>query len=134
MRKIYCDKNDNPTGSCAECALSSYNRDCRNNLLECPDPPAIPEMSKARFDLELNRALAFLALTEDANTASYWSGYARGVRRAFHGKNYSTDGDHLLFLCMVVETNPRRHAMGVGYRDGLIGKTEHKEEVAVCQS
>ncbi len=130
MRKIYCIKQK--PGQCCECSLSSYGSDCRNNDLDCPDPPDVPKLEKHIFELELNRGLSMLCCSTETEDAAYWNGYVRGVRKNFHGENYGTGEEHQLWLTLICERNIRRHSIGKGYRDGLAGKSKFHKEVVLC--
>jgi hypothetical protein len=49
----------------------------------------------------------------------YWCGYARGLRRAYLGRRFSTDTDHLAWLEFKEDQDPCGAELGRGYRDGL---------------
>jgi hypothetical protein len=77
-------------------------------------------MNKQAFEHEMSRAKTFQGLEPDR--AEYWIGYARGLRRAFHGENFGTGEEHALWLAAVDSDDVLRKQRGQGYRDGLKGQ------------
>jgi hypothetical protein len=132
VKKVYCDNKS--VENCGECSKSSYGRDCRNNTLDCPDPPSNTPLKKSEFELELHRGLSMLCCASEPDDASYWNGYVRGIRKNYYGKNFGTEAEHELWLTLICETDNRRHSLGEGYRDGLAGtaKKYKKEEITTC--
>lgn len=53
------------------------------------------------------------------NRPDYWSGYVRGLRRAYHGERFGTDAEHQLWLSQADSDDRQRQERGLGYRDGL---------------
>jgi len=56
----------------------------------------------------------------DPGLTHYFTGYKRGLRRAFHGEKFGTQEEHEKWLSLVDDDSRRR--MGLGYRHGLKGK------------
>jgi hypothetical protein len=77
-------------------------------------------MTRQRFEHEISRARTFQGLEPDR--AEYWTGYQRGLRRAFHGENFGTPAEHDLWLVAIDDSDTMRQQRGQGYRDGLAGK------------
>ena len=49
----------------------------------------------------------------------YWMGYQRGLRRAYHGENFGTAVEHLMWCELKYSPDESRRMRGDGYRDGL---------------
>jgi hypothetical protein len=54
-----------------------------------------------------------------ASEQLYWCGFARGLRRAYLGRRFSTDTDHFAWLEFRDDADPCVAELGRGYRDGL---------------
>ena len=76
-------------------------------------------MDKIAFEHEMNRAKTFQALETDR--AEYWTGYARGLRRAYHGERFGTEQEHAQWMEAADSEDVLRRQRGQGYRDGLKG-------------
>ena len=105
MKKSYCTQNDD---DCFTCSLVSFRRDCQNKPLEATpgaqavESVTIEPMTRQRFEHEISRERSFQGLEPDR--AEYWTGYQRGLRRAFHGENFGTPAEHDLWLAAVEDT------------------------------
>ena len=77
-------------------------------------------MDKQTFEHEMSRAKTFQGLEPDR--AEYWIGYARGLRRAFHGENFGTAEEHFKWMQAVESDDVLRKQRGQGYADGLKGQ------------
>ena len=116
--KSYCTQN---SGDCETCFLVNYGRDCRNNpLADSGQDVQIVKLTEAEFQTQMSRAQTFQGLEPDR--AEYWIGYARGLRRAYHGENFGTGEEHDLWLAAVESDDVLRKQRGHGYRDGLKGQ------------
>ena len=73
-------------------------------------------MTRTRFQHEMNRAAAMRAA---GDRPDYWSGYERGLRRAYHGERFGTTEEHNLWLSQADSDDEQRRERGQGYRDGL---------------
>ena len=52
----------------------------------------------------------------------FWDGYARGIRRNYHGDNFGTADEHRLWMALANETgDDQRRFRGIGYRAGFDG-------------
>jgi hypothetical protein len=80
-------------------------------------------MDEQTFKRLMNQASIFHRIGDDTG---YLAGYMRGLRRAYHGERFGTEDEHTRWLSLAGD--PRREAMGRGYRDGLAG---HKPAEAV---
>jgi hypothetical protein len=50
--------------------------------------PNVAQLSRAQFESLLRPATAFLKLSRRPQTTAWLTGYAIGLRRAFHGENF----------------------------------------------
>jgi hypothetical protein len=55
----------------------------------------------------------------DGKASLFWCGYSRGLRRAFHGRSFTTDMDHAAWLQFHDDPDPCVAELGRGYRAGL---------------
>lgn len=49
----------------------------------------------------------------------WWVGYMRGLRRAHHGERFGSQSEHEMWLAAAESDDPKRAALGRGYRAGL---------------
>jgi hypothetical protein len=119
--KSYCTQNN---GDCSTCSLVNYGRDCRNVPLVADDRQAVEivKLSEADFQHEMERGKTFQELEHDR--AEYWTGYQRGLRRAYHGERFGTPQEHALWMQAADSADVLRKQRGQGYRDGLKGCSE----------
>lgn len=68
-------------------------------------------MEFQKFELEMRNAEA-MRRTVSPERIGYWTGYIRGLRRAYHGDNFGTSDEHEVWS----HSSDQR---GQGYRDGL---------------
>jgi len=54
--------------------------------------------------------------------SAYWKGYMRGLRLAYHGKQFETQEEHNKWMAMIYDTDEVKREMGKGYRDGIKDK------------
>lgn len=78
-------------------------------------------MNEAEFKHEMSKAESFQELAENSE---YWKGYARGLRRNYHGENFGTEEEHQQWLNLV--NDPTRKEMGDGYRAGLYCRRQRR--------
>lgn len=76
-------------------------------------------MTEQNFQSEMRRAQAMQQLSHDPERSEYYAGYLRGLRRAFHGAQFGTAGEHALWLGLIGDADEARNQRGLGYRDGL---------------
>lgn len=76
-------------------------------------------MTEAQFKTELSKAHAFARLESHRDTAAYWRGYQRGLRRQWYGDAFGTEDEHARFIEAASSEDRERRALGRGYRDGL---------------
>ena len=74
-------------------------------------------MDFERFKKEM--ALAEHMAKTDVERESYWRGYQRGLRRAYHGDKFGTPEEHKKFLNAVTSPDKRQKETGQGYTDAL---------------
>lgn len=67
----------------------------------------------------MRRADTLRRVESDPLCTEWWAGYMRGLRRAHHGEQFGTQGEHELWLSAVESDDPMRAALGRGYRSGL---------------
>ena len=75
-------------------------------------------MTEQKFRSEMRRAMAMEKST-DTDRAEYWRGYQRGLRRAYHGIKFGTEGEHALWLSLIDRDDDRSKQRGQGYSDGI---------------
>lgn len=85
----------------------------------------------SKFASLLRRADTMRRLESDPARAEWWHGYMRGLRRAHHGDNFGTEGEHEMWLAQADSTYKLRAALGRGYRAGLT--LESREPDAWCE-
>jgi hypothetical protein len=54
--------------------------------------------------------------------SAYWKGYMRGLRLAYHGKQFETQEEHNKWMAMIGDSDEVIREMGKGYRDGIKDK------------
>ena len=55
----------------------------------------------------------------DVERESYWRGYQRGLRRAYHGEKFGTAEEHNKFIDAINSFDEARRETGRGYADAL---------------
>lgn len=75
-------------------------------------------MTEQKFISEIHRAEAMRGFS-DPMMAEYWTGYIRGLRRAYHGEKFGTEEEHEKWLSAVNSLDESRKQRGHGYKDGL---------------
>jgi hypothetical protein len=55
----------------------------------------------------------------DVERESYWRGYQRGLRRAYHGEKFGTLEEHRKYLDAINSFDEERKETGRGYSDAL---------------
>ena len=73
---------------------------------------------------------AEVMLDIENNRTDYWTGYIRGLRRAYHGQQFGTDAEHALWLSLSISDDTSRSELGRGYRDGLAAEQTASPEPA----
>lgn len=109
MTKSYCTQPE--VADCLECSLTNYSRDCKNNPVQ--------RIGLAAFTSEMCRAKTMQDTIEPAR-AEYWSGYQRGLRRAFHGSKFGSLCEHMVWLKLSESDDYTNQERGAGYRAGLL--------------
>lgn len=66
------------------------------------------------FELEMLKAQTMQQAEPD-----YWTGYERGLRRAYYGERFGTPEEHSLWLSLVTDDDESRREKGFGYIDGF---------------
>lgn len=66
----------------------------------------------------MRRAQAMAQLDESPLRQEYWTGYQRGLRRAYHGTKFGTQAEHKLWMSLIDDPDESREQRGLGYRDG----------------
>jgi len=73
-------------------------------------------MDQAKFESEMNRARIYRKIERP----DYWEGFARGLRRAYHGAVFGTEHEHSHWLSLATDgSDESSRKRGRGYRDGL---------------
>ena len=74
-------------------------------------------MTKKQFDQEMQRIKSLMSA--DPDRTDYFTGYIRGLKRAYSGGKFGIDNMHNLWMNLIFDTDMRKHARGLGYRDGM---------------
>ncbi|HNS91268.1 MAG TPA: hypothetical protein PLP82_03445 [Deltaproteobacteria bacterium] len=74
-------------------------------------------MTRKQFDHEMQEARSIRQ--SDPDKADYFAGYIRGLRKAYRGGSFGVDKDHNLWMSLIFDADKKRHARGLGYRDGF---------------
>ena len=53
--------------------------------------------------------------------SDFWSSYQRGLRRLYHGENFGTLEEHILWMSLTDDRDESREMRGSGYRFGFAG-------------
>ena len=73
-------------------------------------------MNQGTFESEMSRARIYRKLERP----DYWEGFARGLRRAYHGAIFGTEAQHVHWLSLATDGgDDSSRKRGRGYRDGL---------------
>lgn len=80
--------------------------------------PNVARLSRTQFESLLRPAAAFLNLSRQPEMTAWLTGYAIGLRRAFHGENFNREL-HPRMLDPTPTADPARAARKAGYRAGL---------------
>ena len=75
-------------------------------------------MNEQKFRCELRRAES-MRKADIPPGEHYWSGYARGLRRAYHGVNFGSAKEHTSLASAANDNDPQRRSLGIGYLGGL---------------
>jgi len=67
----------------------------------------------------MRRADTLRRVEPDPTRAEWWTGYMRGLRRAYYGERFGSEAEHDLRLAASTSDDPMRAALGRGYRAGL---------------
>lgn len=73
-------------------------------------------MDEPTFNAKLLHAEIMLDID---GRADYWTGYRRGLQRAFHGEQFGTDAEHQYWLALADRDDEQSEDRGVGYFHGL---------------
>ena len=74
-------------------------------------------MTRKQLDQEVQRIKALQSA--DPDRADYFTGYMRGLKRAYSGGKFGIDNMHNLWMKLIFDANKKKRARGLGYRDGL---------------
>lgn len=77
-------------------------------------------MNEQRFKSEMRRAQTMAKIETELFRAEYWTGYQRGLRRAYHGAKFGEPGEHEKWLAAANSDDESRKQRGIGYRDGIV--------------
>jgi len=110
-------------GACYRCVkhilvrLSDINGPRGGKDKRCQFEVIVPaQMNQSTFESKL----LYAETTRDVDgRPDYWHGYMRGLRRAYHGEQFSTDEEHALWLALAYRDTRQDQERGRGYRDGF---------------
>jgi hypothetical protein len=74
-------------------------------------------MNRQEFESEMGKAKALGSA--DGERGDFWAGYARGLRRGYHGEKFGTDEEHKTWWSLVDDEDVSRQERGQGYRAGF---------------
>ena len=77
-------------------------------------------MNESVFKREMLRAEGLKGI--DPRLTDYFTGYMRGLRRAYHGEKFGTEEEHTRWLSLVDDCDNSRRLKGLGYQHGLRGQ------------
>ena len=77
-------------------------------------------MERSKFEHEMSRANALLDSDPD-----YWTGYMRGLRRAYYDEKFGTEEEHQAWSNDDDHGDTTRRARLDGYKDGLKGESKN---------
>lgn len=75
-------------------------------------------MTEQMFKFEMRRAETMRKYTEPERS-EYWTGYIRGLRRAYHGEKFGNAAEHNFWMDAKNSLDESRKQRGQGYCDGL---------------
>ena len=78
-------------------------------------------MTEKQFQSNSRAADTFRRLSQYPDD-DFWAGYRRGLNRHYHGENFGTEDEHLLWLASVDSADVGRQMRGRGYRAGFDGQ------------
>lgn len=84
-------------------------------------------MTQQEFQTRMSEAQVHRCRASGPGDVAYYTGFMRGLLRAYHGIRFGTDAEHALWLALTDDENLDRRARGEGYRDGLSGETRLEE-------
>jgi hypothetical protein len=76
-------------------------------------------MNKTTFQSEMRRAETLRTLTTVPKMREYYTGYIKGLRKAYHGEVFGDKKEHDLLLKAVHSRDEVRRQLGYGYNDAL---------------
>lgn len=78
------------------------------------------KLTQNEFESRARAAKTFARLGDDDGSANeFWNGYARGLRRNYHGENFGTDEEHTLWMGLSASDDWSRKLRGIGYQAGF---------------
>jgi len=87
---------------------------------EPPEDAKETERDSRMTEVDFQRELCRAATMKDFDDRpDYWTGYALGLRRAYHGERFWTVAEHERRLALVGALDSTQRQLGEGYRDGL---------------
>jgi hypothetical protein len=93
-------------------------------------------MNQQDFEMEMRKAKGLGGV--DPDRQDFWAGYARGLRRAYHGENFGTREEHEKWWSLVDDDDVSRRQRGEGYRAGFrcakLGKEYCSQNDFLCET
>jgi len=84
-------------------------------------------MDEAGFQRAVQRAKTLGSLENEPRRQAFWQGYQDGLRRAYHGAQFGTDGQHERMLAAADSVDVLTRARGQGYKAALDDETGNAE-------
>ena len=78
-------------------------------------------MNEYEFRHNMLGAKSLSESSKSPDSDDFWIGYQRGLRRLYHGKNFGTLEEHILWMSLIDDRDKSREMRGAGYRFGFAG-------------
>ena len=78
-------------------------------------------MNEYEFRHNMLGAKSLSEFSESPDSDDFLVGYQRGLRRLYHGKNFGTLEEHILWMSLIDDRDKSREMRGAGYRFGFAG-------------
>ena len=93
-------------------------------------------MNQQEFEAEMEKAKGLKSIEDERQ--DFWMGYARGLRRGYHGGKFGTDEEHEKWWGLAGDDDVSRQQRGEGYRAGFrcakLGKKYCSQNSFFCET
>ena len=80
-------------------------------------------MTEDEFKTSMRAAQKFESMAAQPHESEFWSGFQRGLRRLYHGENFGTENEHILWMALADSPYESRRMKGRDYRAGFEGQS-----------